>query len=201
MHQPIPDMVDTDDNKKLHSLCRSGRPGKDWTQHHSHWIEYWERRAEAYVWGTCRDPNESMDDYMTWYHNRTVRYISSPVSHLLRRDGHRGDGGLFDYLVGIVSRIGSICNRYLDPANPAQCAHPGLTSIRKEPFGTLQYLNQGIRIAVGPFDHHDVGPSTSHTAPFEMPVEHLPRQVRGRNQGGRRRRRATSLRDDNVAVT
>ncbi|XP_027184203.1 uncharacterized protein LOC113782511 [Coffea eugenioides] len=132
-----------------------------------------------------------------WAESRTTKYVPSHVVSVFRYQLTMMDVDEVD----TVSRIGSICNRYLDPANPAQCAHPGLTLIRKEAFRTLQYLNQGIQTAVGPFDHHDVGTSTSRAAPFEMLVEHLPRQVRGRNQGGRHRRRATSLRDDDVPVT
>ena len=48
------------------------------------------------------------------------------------------------------------------------CAHLGLTLIREEVFRTLQYLNQGIRTVVGPFDHQNIGPFASHTAPFDV---------------------------------
>ena len=55
-------------------------------------------------------------------------------------------------------------------------------------------------MAVRPFDHQDIGLSISHTAPFESPVEHLPRQVCDRNHRRRYLRRGTSLRDDEMHV-
>ena len=55
---------------------------------------------------------------------------------------------------------------YLDPANLTYYAHPRLTAIREEAFGTLQYLNLGYKMVVDPFDHQDVCLSTSRAATF-----------------------------------
>ena len=99
LFQPIPAFVDTDTDKKLHSLGRSGHSGKDWVQYHSHWVQYWERRAQSVVSGYRSDPLIPSDEYIVWYQNITVRYIAPPVSRQAVDDTHRPDGGQFDYLV------------------------------------------------------------------------------------------------------
>ena len=81
-----------------------------------------------------------------------------------------------------MSRIGSICGMYLNPANPTQCAHVGLTAICEEAFGALHYLNLGHKTVVGPFDRQNVGQSASSAGPFQMSVEHLSKEVHGRKQ-------------------
>ena len=96
---------------------------------------------------------------------------------------------------------------YLDPANPTQQrAYPGLTAILQETFGVLQYLNLGHKTVTGSFDCQDVGTSASSAAPFWMPIEHQPREVRGRKQVVRHRRGSTSthaieVSDENITQT
>ena len=74
--------------------------------------------------------------------------------------------------------------------------HLGLMSIQDEAFWTLLYLNQEMWMALGSIDHQEVGPSTTQDVPHHEPINKLPREVRGYGRGGRCRKQATGLRED-----
>jgi hypothetical protein len=91
--QEIPEptlLLDAVEHRRLHRLTRIGRPSEDWRTFHHAAIARWEQRFDTLVVGVSTRVAETADDYLPWYQERTVRYISNPED---RR--HTGDADRF----------------------------------------------------------------------------------------------------------
>lgn len=78
MHQSIPDNTDTDIGK-LHHWSLAGFTGRDWAAFHSDWVKCWNARVTAVVNGQPVNTYLPTPEYMAWYREHTVLYITTSV--------------------------------------------------------------------------------------------------------------------------
>ena len=78
LHQIIPQTTDTDAN--MHKVTRlNSCGGTDWTQKHQAYIILWDNRGEFRDHGSwSANPLMPSVEYMDWYRQRTVLYITNP---------------------------------------------------------------------------------------------------------------------------
>ncbi|CDP20263.1 unnamed protein product [Coffea canephora] len=77
-HQSLPDMWLTDNHDSLHSLDRRGRANQDWNITHRQYIDIWtDRRVHVQDGIVIEDTKYPSDEYVQWYQERTVIYISN----------------------------------------------------------------------------------------------------------------------------
>nr|XP_027087693.1 serine/threonine-protein phosphatase 7 long form homolog [Coffea arabica]XP_027087694.1 serine/threonine-protein phosphatase 7 long form homolog [Coffea arabica] len=106
--QNVPEPVNTNP-QGLHQFDLSGYPGRNWAQFHSAWIQYWNARANAEVTGQLADTFRPSNDYLKWYHEHTILYISNPSDQNLQMGQMlQGVSGQFEYLVCIYLRLPSL---------------------------------------------------------------------------------------------
>ena len=106
--QNIPEVVNTNLNG-VYQLNLSGYPGRNWAQFHRGWIQYWNARANAEVTGQLADTFRPSNDYLKWYHEHTILYISNPSDQNPQMGQMlQGVSGQFEYLVCIYLRLLSL---------------------------------------------------------------------------------------------
>ena len=101
-HQSLPDMRLTDNQAALHSLDRRGRANQDWSTTHRQYIDIWtDRRVHVQDGTVIEDTTYPSDEYVQWYRERTVIYISNPSRFPAFPEGFQGDSARAQYLVSL----------------------------------------------------------------------------------------------------
>ncbi|CDP08143.1 unnamed protein product [Coffea canephora] len=99
-HQSLPAMRLTDNQAALHSIDRRGRANQDWSTTHKQYIDIWTDRHVHVQDGTViADTTYLSDEYVQWYRERTVIYISNPSRLPPFPEGFQGDSATAQYLV------------------------------------------------------------------------------------------------------
>lgn len=114
MHQPIPVPRLMEHHAALHRMTRNGRFSNDWIQTNRPYYDHWKERAAHVENGTHGDDmtNASIE-YMTWYWQRTVIYITNPSTSIGFQEGFQGDGSTTECLVSIFFNV--LCYSLLAP--------------------------------------------------------------------------------------
>ncbi|CDP04906.1 unnamed protein product [Coffea canephora] len=90
----------TDNQAALHSLDRCGRANQDWSTTHRQYIDIWtDRRVHVQDGTVIEDTTYPSDEYVQWYRERTVIYISNPSRFFAFPEGFQGDSARAQYLV------------------------------------------------------------------------------------------------------
>ena len=101
MVQRIPEPVfpDPDTHEELHKIKRSGRTNNNWLTTHQHFINSWNDRYNTVVEGNIVRAPTIADDYLDWYIQRTVIYITNPANDSTANRGFQNDGSSVQLLV------------------------------------------------------------------------------------------------------
>lgn len=81
MVQPIPENnfgFSKHELEKLHKSNRKNNNAVDWLSKHGFYVQMWNSRLNNVVIGEPCNPYVVSQDYMTWFLNRTVYYITNP---------------------------------------------------------------------------------------------------------------------------
>ncbi|KAG6468100.1 hypothetical protein ZIOFF_072668 [Zingiber officinale] len=105
MHQPIPIPRLLDKHVALHKMTRSGRANTNWIETHQQYIDHWRDSLNHVENGELvNDPMHASVEYMSWYWQRTVIYITNP-SQRFSSSGFQGDGETTEYLMDGMCRL------------------------------------------------------------------------------------------------
>ncbi|KAG6513450.1 hypothetical protein ZIOFF_023780 [Zingiber officinale] len=105
MHQPIPIPRLLDKHVALHKMTRSGRANTNWIETHQQYIDHWRDSLNHVENGELvNDPMHASVEYMSWYWQRIVIYITNP-SQRFSSSGFQGDGETTEYLMDGMCRV------------------------------------------------------------------------------------------------
>ncbi|CDP00841.1 unnamed protein product [Coffea canephora] len=101
-HQSLPDMRLTDNQAALHSLDRRGMANQDWNTTHRQYIDIWtDRRVHVQDDIVIEDTTYPSNEYVQWYREQTVIYISNSSRFPAFPEGFQGDSARAQYLVSL----------------------------------------------------------------------------------------------------
>ncbi|XP_022020160.1 serine/threonine-protein phosphatase 7 long form homolog [Helianthus annuus] len=89
---PPPINIEVGEHERLHSLVRNGKTGWDWKSRHEPYVNAWNHREHNVVNGQQIETYSVANDYMTWYLEHTVVYLTNPRQPLEPMAGFQDDG-------------------------------------------------------------------------------------------------------------
>jgi len=92
-------LMSREHHKRLHDINRAGRRGVNWLQRHESYVASWQNRHQEIVGGEQAEAPTVSDDYMQWYINHTVWYISNPGLSVREVTGFQNTGAGFNLMV------------------------------------------------------------------------------------------------------
>ncbi|KAD5802939.1 hypothetical protein E3N88_14299 [Mikania micrantha] len=143
--QKIPNAlpIDKAEHKRLHALTRQGKANKDWRREHHHYMQAWDGRFFNVVNGEFNNVAGVSIDYMQWFWERTVLYITNPGHHEANPHGYQNHGGRFQVMVDGVTQMyqmtGNLIGTY--PENAQQ-----LEPLRDMAIDFMGIVNQRSRL-------------------------------------------------------
>ncbi|KAK1434942.1 hypothetical protein QVD17_00697 [Tagetes erecta] len=165
MVQPIPTSVllRRDEHVRLHGITRKGGRNRNWIDEHRFYNESWNSRRVSVVRGSLTNTTNASEEYMRWYMERTVTFVTNPTHQVPNPHGFQNDGQLLTMMRQGMSQF------YQMPGNEIVNNLAGY------------YMN---------FSHADHGaylPAHVIENPVHVEVPHVPeritRRARGRGRG------------------
>ncbi|XP_022031223.1 serine/threonine-protein phosphatase 7 long form homolog [Helianthus annuus] len=92
---------------RLHKTTWIGKTGWDWTIRHDVYVYAWYHRHDSVVEGETITSYPVIDDYMSWFMNHTVLYLTNPRSSAVPMRGFQDDGARAQMLtdaMGVIQR-------------------------------------------------------------------------------------------------
>ncbi|KAK1424658.1 hypothetical protein QVD17_19992 [Tagetes erecta] len=94
MVQPIPTSVlfRQDEHVRLHDIaCRVGK-NKNWIDERRFYNESWNSRRASVVRGRLTNTTQASEEYMRWYMDRTVTFVTNPTHQVPNPHAYQNDG-------------------------------------------------------------------------------------------------------------
>ncbi|XP_021991078.2 serine/threonine-protein phosphatase 7 long form homolog [Helianthus annuus] len=144
---PNPIAIDHNEHARLHSKNRSGKTGWNWLSRHAPYVSQWEARHQNLVTGELMTSVGVANDYMSWYMEHTVLYVSNPQLSAGPTSGFQDDRArvqMMSETMGLIHRsedvdvIHGAAYRALEMSNvPQYTQYP--THLSQEPVDLVSY--------------------------------------------------------------
>ncbi|XP_035841001.1 serine/threonine-protein phosphatase 7 long form homolog [Helianthus annuus] len=144
---PNPIAIDHNEHARLHSMNRSGKTGWNWLSRHAPYVSQWEARHQNLVTGELMTSVGVANDYMSWYMEHTVLYVSNPQLSAGPTSGFQDEGArvqMMSETMGLIHRsedvdvIHGAAYRALEMSNvPQYTQYP--THLSQEPVDLVSY--------------------------------------------------------------
>ncbi|XP_042404956.1 serine/threonine-protein phosphatase 7 long form homolog [Zingiber officinale] len=181
MHQPIPIPRLLDKHVALHKMTRSGRANTNWIETHQQYIDHWRDSLNHVENGELvNDPMHASVEYMSWYWQRTVIYITNP-SQRFSSNGFQGDGETTEYLMDGMCRV---FYTSLDLMAISDAKHAGYFAQIRDIAS--HYMHQARGQQRLDIRHSHVLEQVDHQSSLTQQIHKEPRNIQRGRQGGRR---------------
>ncbi|KAM0024532.1 putative protein-serine/threonine phosphatase [Helianthus debilis subsp. tardiflorus] len=171
---PNPIAIDHNEHARLHAMNRSGKTGWNWLSRHAPYVSQWEARHQNLVTGELTTSVGVANDYMSWYMQHTVLYVSNPQLSAGPTSGFQDEGARVQMM---VERQPNRNSGQPQPNRNTLHPQPNVNSVHPQPnrnFQAPQTSSNHIGLQPNP---NSVLPSTDylHAPPRPSPLNQHPR--------------------------